>query len=363
MRCLERVKLLLNSVIIFLFIALPLASAASCLTSSEEYSAEVVVPNYDFSSAIKITDWVEGNYLKPSEYSENNLITILKETQMPSGLSVRLQSPTEIKEVDEPYIKILSSSAKGQLPTQPAQVISGWKVSCGDQSCLFEKGDLALTATRTPNPEITLEISRLLNTCSESCSGFCFSATSSSRCLDNQIRSDLNSLLRSAHLATNTEELFDSYRIVGTENIVALDVVPTKSTSIDWSEAMRQELVALASKKVISLTKGDIEEIAQLAKRGQAGQNYRIVYNAETDRWGYYNSMPDAILTDKRDCQGYHLSPDGVKASPESTKLFYLVPTIITMACLLLLGLLAIIANFINRHNSRGKRSRAHNNL
>ena len=346
-------KLLLNSVIIFLFLALPLASAASCLTSSEEYSAEVVVPNYDFSSAIKITDWIEGNYLKPSEYSENNLIAILKETNMPSGLSVRLQLPTEIKEVEEPYIKILSSSAKGQLPAQPAQVISGWRVSCGDQSCSFEKGDLALTSTRNTNPEVTLEISRLLNTCSESCSGFCFSATSSSRCLDNQVRSDINSLLRSIHVAANTEELFDSYRVVGTENIVALDVVPTKTTSIDWQEAMRQELVALNSNKVISLTKSDIEDIAQLAKRGQAGQNYRIIYDPSTDSWTYYNSLPDAILTDKRDCQAYHLSPGTVKSSPESTKLFYLVPIAITGACVILLGVLAVIANVINRSNRR----------
>ena len=132
-------KILLPALLAIIFLALPAASAASCLTSSEEYSVEVVVPNYDFSSAMLLAERIDGNYIKPSEYSPNNILTILKETELPNGLSVRLQLPTEIKEIEEPYIKILSSSAKGQLPAQPAQVIAGWRASCGDQSCLFKK--------------------------------------------------------------------------------------------------------------------------------------------------------------------------------------------------------------------------------
>jgi len=355
------VKILLPLLLALTFLALPAVSAASCLTSSEEYAVEVVVPNYDLSSAMLLAERIEGNYIKLSEYSPNNILVLLKETELPTGLSVRLQIPTEIKEVEEPYIKILSSSAKGQLPAQVAQVIAGWRASCGDQSCLFNKDNLALTATRTSGPELTLEISRLLNTCSESCSGFCFSSTSTSRCLDNQIRSDLNNLLRITRLAANTEELFESYRIVGTENIIVLDILPTKGISVDWREAMRQELVALSSKNAILLSKTDIEDIAQLAKRGQAGQNYRIVYDAETDNWNYYNVLPDAILTDKRDCQAYRLLAEDIKNSPETANLFYLVPIIITIAGVLLLGLLAIIANLILRHNHRReKRRNAH---
>ena len=353
-------KILLPALLAIIFLALPAASAASCLTSSEEYSVEVVVPNYDFSSAMLLAERIDGNYIKPSEYNPNSILTILKETELPNGLSVRLQLPTEIKEIEEPYIKILSSSAKGQLPAQPAQVIAGWRASCGDQSCLFKKDNLALTVTRASDPEVTIEISRLLNACSESCSGFCFSSTSTSRCLDNQVRSDVNNLLRITRLAANTEELFESYRIVGTENIVVLDILPTKSTSVDWREALKQELVALSSKNAISLASTDIEDISQLAKRGQAGQNYRIVYDVETDSWNYYNLLPDAILIDKRDCQAYRLPAEDIKNSPETANLFYLVPIIITIAGVLLLGLLAVIANLITRHNRRKKRHNAH---
>lgn len=363
MRCNDRVKRLLPSLLVFIFLLLPFASAAeSCLTSSEEYAVEVVVPNYDFSTAIRLTDRVEGNNVKPSEYSENSLLTIIKETELPDGLSIRVQLPTEIKEVEQPYIKILSSSAQGQLPAQPAQTIASWSTSCGEQSCTFMKGDLSLTAARSADPEVTLEISRQLNTCSDSCSGFCFSATSSSRCMDMATESDINNLLRFTRLATNTRELFESYRVVGTENIVVLDVVPTKSTSVDWEEAMRQELVALASKGAISVSNSDIEQISQLAARGQAGQNYRVVYDADSDNWQYYDTTDDAILTDKRDCQAYKMPSEGVKTSPESTRIFYLVPLIITLSGILLLGLLAVVAHIINRKKShpRKKHHSAH---
>ncbi len=341
---------------------LPFASAAeSCLTSSEEYAVEVVVPNYDFSKAIRLTDRVEGNNIKPSEYSENTLLTIIKETELPDGLSIRLQLPTEIDEVEQPYIKILSSSAQGQLPAQPAQTIASWSTSCGERSCTFVKGDLSLTATRSENPEVTLEISRQLNVCSESCSGFCFSATNTQRCVDMSTESDINNLLRFTRLATNTRELFDSYRVVGTENIVVLDVVPTKGTSVDWEEAMRQELVALASAGAISLSNSDIEQISQLSTRGQAGQNYRIVYDADADSWQYYDMTDDALLTDKRDCQAYKIPSESVRASPESTRIFYLVPLIITLGGVVLLGLLAVIAHIINRNKPHHhKKSTAH---
>lgn len=347
-------KLRLPLLLVFIFLVMPFASAAeSCLTSSEEYAVEVVVPNYDFSKAIRLTDRVEGNNVKTSEYSANALLTIIKETELPDGLSIRLQLPTEIDEVEQPYIKILSTSAKGQLPAQPAQTIANWRASCGEQACTFVKGDLSLTAARSENPEVTLEISRQLNVCSESCSGFCFSATSTQRCIDLSTESDIDNLLRSTRLATNAHELFNSYRVVGTENIVVLDVVPTKGTSVDWEEAMRQELVAFTSSGAVSLSNSDIEQISQLSSRGQAGQNYRIVYDLNSDSWQYYDMTDDALLTDKRDCQAYKIPSSDVKTSPESTRIFYLVPVIITLAGVLLLGLLAVVAHIINRKKPR----------
>jgi hypothetical protein len=116
---------------------------------------------------------------------------------------------------------------------------------------------------------------------------------------------------------------------------------------------MRQELVALVSKNAVSLSNSDIEQISQLAARGQAGQNYRIVYDSESDSWQYYDLLDNAILTDKRDCQAYKIPSDDVRASPESTRIFYLVPLIITLAGVFLLGLLAVIAHIINRGKPR----------
>src|SRR3989344_1658220 len=322
-----------------------LTLSQNCLTSSEDYSAEVVVPNYDLSSISSQLFKTENTYRYPSHYSSQNLIVVLSEIEQ--GLSIKLQMPTKITEVEKPYIKILSSSVSKPRESLPL-FFNGWKIECNEIQCVFEKNLITLVASKKQQSDLTLEFNRALDLCSQSCSGACFAASKDKKCVDSKTLYEIESILRYANVANNFTTVLKNYRVVGSENIQLIEISPIKETLIDWEEAMRQELVWLESSKVISLNKQDIESISSKSSKGQSG-NYRIVYNPSENSWVYYADLPDSVLEDNKDCMGYPvLNPSDLSTSPK--QIFYLVPIVIAISSILVLILLILIARLITRN-------------
>lgn len=343
----------------FIFLLIASTGTNACLTSSEEYAAEVVIPDYNFAKARGLGSFQNNIVIATSEYNERSLLTLVSESAIPEGLSVRLQRPTESREVTRPHTRIVSSSLRGTLKQPLDALYNGWIISCDASFCMFEKGDMRITAPRTSMDEgVTLDFEKVFPVCTSSCTGFCVNLTAGSQCIDLRTRQDLDALFRYANISTNARDAFTSYRIVGTQSIVLHELVPLTRENIDWEEAMRQELVVLDTLDVISLTREDIESIASLAQEGQAGQNYRIVYEKERDRWVYYDQTSTAVLSTDRDCREY-ASTQTITVRPTPLQPFYLIPLILGVAGVLLLGLLILIARLLTsrRHRVRSRKS------
>lgn len=312
----------------FILIALILSaasvSAATCLTSSEDYAVEVVIPEYNIFEARRGAQMEPYGYAAQSVYN-TELVTIFKEVKKPvAGLSIRLQIPTATEEVRKPRVKLTSTSQTGTLRERMVPTINGWTISCVSELCALQKDKVLITATSgSVAPEVSLEISEFLSSCSTGCSGSCFAVFSQSRCIPAHMKTDIQAILRYANISNSLDELFEEYRIVGSEDFVVTDIRPLTALSVSWPEALRQELVALEQRGAIDVTRDDIESIVAYAVQGQAGENYRIINNNGT--WTTYNRLPGVTLSEQRDCQAYPV-PD---FSSKALNSFYLVPLII----------------------------------
>lgn len=341
---------------VFLIIFLVASTGvSSCLTSSEDYAAEVVIPSYKINNLITYEQRIDTQYVLRSQY-DANLLVLVEETTSPNGLSVRIQLPTEATEIKKPHLKFLSYT-EGTPRTNPIPAFAGWQATCSDAECSYQKDLITLTTPFDRTKGVSVEINRALDTCSAACNGLCFAATTESKCIDGKTKQDLDALLRYTNASADVQSLFTDFRILGSEEINVLDINAATSLTFDWHEAMRQELVYLQSQKVIDLSRADIESITALTKQGQAGHNYRIVYDPVTRRWAYYNTISNVMLTEDRDCKPYSLPPlDSVQHSP--INVFYLIPLIITGASLFILVVLVIIARLVSSRHRRHHRSK-----
>jgi len=339
--------------ILILFIFMPyLSSAISCLSSSEDYAVEAVIPDYNTINLRKISDYNDGVFYITTQY-DVNLIGLIKETSFPDGLSVRLQIPTELTEIKKPYFKFISTIEGKKIIDIKTTFLAGWSILCSENTCVFSKEGKKLTLRQLPlEVEATVEISEELNSCSQGCGGVCIAVASDTKCIASKAKNDFNMVLRFAGVAQQFEELLESYQIAGSSEIILTDVNPSYNPYIDWQEAMRQELVYLDSKNIISIFREDIESIALLSKRGQAGQNQRIVYDFENDIWTYYNKISSPVLSTQRECVEYQRPKNlntpitgniiGLAKNP-----FYLIPLVILVAGLFAFIILILIARAI----------------
>ncbi len=358
MCCNDKVK---HIIFFILFLAIPIASA-SCLTSSEQFASEVVIPNYNFAEVPFLGEKFGSSYILSSQYN-SDLLVVLQETDFPKGISIKLQIPTEAKPTNIPTFKITSSSFTGSLKENLAPTYVGWQVLCSPTECVFEKGEIKMTAQKIKEQELVIEISKQLSSCSAACSGICFSTDEDSKCIDSKIRSDLDIILKYSNLSKNTRELLDSYNASTSKDAIS-EIIPAINLAIDWKEAMRQELVFLSEINIIEITRVDIEKISSLSKKGQSGQNNRIVFDPIFSFWRYYNEIENATLTTKQDCTIYKTLRESSEEKNEPVNTIYLVPLIITMAALISFLILLIIAKIIISFNKeREKKFKKSNTL
>ncbi len=345
-----------------LFIYLVAATDNSCLTSSDEYAVEAVIPDIMSGPILDLEGQRAGSYIAESAYSKQ-LLVILQRTSFPTGLSVRLQIPTKEVVVTKPRIKLISSSASGTLKDNVGTIFNGWKIVCTLDTCTFEKDLITITSPKKANSGVTVEISSTLVPCSAACSGICIEGSIESKCVDARMRTDLDVILRYSNISVNFKELLESYRIVGSEDLSLTDIQPANSIVVDWEEAMRQQLDYLVSTRVLDMEHSDIEKIAALMKKGQAGQNYRVVYDEQSKEWTYYNNLPDAVLSTARDCNEYSLSRNQLINKVEDSPNFYLIPMIIGTAGIVLLLILLVIGRLVNASQNGRRRKSSRRNI
>ncbi len=343
-----------------LFYLIASSSTQSCLTSSEDFAVEVVIPEYNINTLINYDKRVGNQYLSRSEYNPG-VIAIVGETELPSGLSVRLQLPTITRDIKKPHLSLVSYSSTG-VPRKSVQpIFNEWQIQCSSSQCIYDKDLITISAPFDKRTGVTLEINQALANCSSSCTGTCFTATTESKCIDAYTKRDLEELLRYTNVTNALTDLFINYRMQGSEEISVPDITTSTNLVPDWQEALRQELVTLEKEKTINLAQKDIEDISSLAKQGQAGRNYRIVYDATIKSWTYYNEVESADLTPERDCTPYSV--------PESTNVstplpvYYLIPLLLVGICAIALVMLIIIARIINKPHVKKYPKKKHLNI
>lgn len=346
----------------FIFLVVS-SSAQTCLTSSEEFAVEVVVPDHNFARAQILGERMGSSAAFPSQYDHNSLLVLLSESSVPEGMSVKVQRPTKVIEVERPYLKFVSYSLPGLVrTTNLVPLHAGWTIECASSECAFEKDFVRITASRSrPEQGVMFEITEALESCGTRCEGLCVTFSSQSRCFSNEMKHDIDTILRYTNITPRgLQEAFTSYRLVGTEGITLRDLAPQNYTSVDWEEAFREELVYLDAQGLVELSKEDIEQIALLAHEGQAGHNYRIVWDEAQKKWMYYDRTLDPVLSSERDCRAYDLPRQSLVVAPTAPiDTFYLIPLILTGIGVVLITVLIIIARFLTtRHVRPKKRSR-----
>ena len=365
-------KLFLFTILTIILTLLPLVMA-SCINSADDYAVEVVLNKpgieYDISKLNNAQNIIidNGKYILKSDYS-SSLATILEEqssltTGSSSGLSVRLQIPLKAKDKTVPSLKFLSTSLKGRLNISEDNY-NGWHISCvsGNPTpqCEFKKGLTLISAGLVSQNkyEATIETNENLIKCTSACDGRCIS----SLCIDKQLKTDIESIIKYSGLAISFNEIALSYRLISSGNIQTIDLVPETSEEIDWKSAVSQELTFLRTSKIILITDSEISEISLLAEKGAAGINSRIIYGEDTqgsEGWFYYDETKFPTLTTLRNCKEFPVSmiPAGDLSFNSNiiVPTYYLVPAIIAASLFLLFIFMIVIARLVEKNQRKHK--------
>ncbi len=338
--------------VIFAFLMiLPFAHAA-CLTSSDEYAVEVVVPNYTIFGISQFAQIKGTSYQTLSQYSPK-LLAQFKESKDISGLDIRIQIPTKSTQIRKPYTRLVSFSVPGTIRSSGASTFAGWSGVCNDITCAYDKNNVRVTGDRSSN-QVIVEFNMELPACSSSCLGTCFAGPKESKCLALPIKRDLDQIVRYLNASSTFDPLLQSYRSGDSDYLLLDDIAPIESVSTDWREAIKQELVFLDARGIVSISPSDIQSISSIASQGLAGHNHRIVYDSSDNSWKQYSQANGSTLTTDIDCSTYTLP---IIKEPAKLKTYYLIPLILIIFGLVLLIILVITARIVS-HNRKHVRKK-----
>jgi hypothetical protein len=333
----------------------------SCLTSSDDYAVEVLIPSfiadYNLANLKPLNPEISNNaYFFNSQYS--GLLTIIN--QEDNSLSIKLQIPTQKKERTVPYFKLIS-----QLSTKTILnniTLNNWVFECSSDysSCEFSQPGLIISTQMLSADKYRIEIESQgidLESCNL-CQGLCV-YDSGAYCIPNSVIKLSTTLLENLNLIKNTEDLIVNKKLEK-GNYQILDIIPIKEMTVDWQQALSQELINLKQKNIINIKDNDIAEISQLAKQGQAGYNKKITFNKDkngNEKWLYYYDSEFPMLTKIKECRETpQLSITGAVVSSQGANLslYYLIPILFTAFVILFFIASIIIARIIKKkHNKK----------
>ena len=344
---------------------------ALCINTADNYAVEVLLNNPDIDYNLNLFNSAQNVIIKNNQYIlraeyDSNLALVLEKISLPlSGLLIRLQLPVKSEEKNLPYLKFSSTAARGIINVS-GESYNGWSISCikgnPPAQCEFdkEKTSILVSSISLNKYEITIETREELKNC-EGCDGRCLIFSGEGKCISKKLKDDIESILKHAGLISSIEEILSSYKLISSGNAVITDLSPEIKDNIDWEEALKQELVRLKRDSIIAITNSDIEAISELAEKGKAGQNSRIVFGEDAKgnkKWLYYYETKFPILTKLENCQEFSLLllPTGnLIFSGQEISTYWLIPLIITLSLVILLILLIITARVINLNKRKRK--------
>jgi len=343
----------------FIFSAMSLVIA--CTHPSDSFAAEVLLNKQGIDYHLSVIENSEnvlardnGEYIFKSRSEE--LYTILKEVG--EKLSVRIQIPIRTEYVKQDYTRIKNTIKSDEFLTN----LTGWDVQCSYSSCVFNKDELSVMTNEISDGKysVTVEIQKETGKCgSTKCDGRCLYYAAENFCVPNEYINELKEFVTATKLAASVDSILNSAEIER-QSYQADDLIPELEMEIDWKEAMKNELTFLKSSAVIGITDKDIAEISELAARGQAGDNLKILYGEDRDgkkRWLYYYETKSPIIQKPLDCEDYPLSelPNKyIVFNKNAEAFYYAIPAALIAGVVALFFILLVVSRIMeNRKNHR----------
>ena len=352
------------SFFIMLFLLFLIPSSFACINSLDDYALELILnkPNitYDLGKLAKAQplNKQDNVFILQSQYNKE-LASIIKETNQSEKLllSIRLQLPAKTEAKAIPYFSFISSLANKKISSlEEFTFFNGWKI-LSISSLYYEakKDNIHLVINSAKNKyDLVFEINDFLQGC-KNCEGKCIQQSLSNpygeACLDSRQKKEINTLL--AFLFNSSfEDLFYNFRVIGKGEKIVTDLSQLKQ-EIDFSEALKQELVFLKKNSIVNIDDKDISNLAKLADKGMAG-NSRIVYG--NGNWVYYYASVNPALTKELNCQEF--SPVSIPSNTpvfqeEKISVYYLVPILISISFVLALIVIILLARLIVKKSQK----------
>lgn len=345
-------KIIFSALSLILLLQLTLVNA-ECLNSADDYAVEVVLNKPDAISNLALLNSAKNVVVDNGKYilkSINPNMGVVIES-LGRDVSVRVQVPMKSESKSIPKLEFVTSR-KGDLNISE-DFYNGWRITCGSEvDCEFKKGKTSILASLSGTRyEIDIEINENLASC-QGCDGACI-ASVNSRCVNKQLRDDIENILKHSGLIDSFSELLVSYRVISSGEVIMNDLTPEASDNINWNDAMRNELLYLRNLNLIFISSEDIEEISKLANQGSAGQNSRIVYDSDAGKWNYYYKTMFPSITKLVNCQELRTSTIPAEevsfSSGGIVSGYFFVPIMITLLLFTLIGILVIIARIVEK--------------
>ncbi len=331
--------------------------------SNDDYAVEAVLNKpgtiYYSHNIDNIENLIIYNnkYTSLSQYSQEIAAIFNQESSLTSGgssgLSVRLQLPTKISEVEISFINFAALINNQEAFNLREDFYLGWKITCTNKKCNLDNQGTGVIITQISKNEynILIESSKELVSSGKRC----FKRNNNELCLTNQLEKELSLVFEHIGFVSSFDKLLASYNIITLGSEMTSSLIPDTDLRPDWQEAMRQELVNLKRKNIISIPDKEIEEIAALTKQGNAGKNKRIIFNADLESYSYYYEIILPVLTQEINSEPFSLPK--IKPANWLNNPYYFIPLIATIALIFVFIILATIARIIGK---KKKQKRLH---
>jgi len=357
-------KLILISILTLLLLQI----TSACINPTDSFAVEILLNKPDitynlekFSKANNIQE-IEDRIICQSQYSKNLAAILSKqEYENKKYLSLRLQIPVETTTEKTPYFNFISSIiGKKVTLTQDETNYKDWIITYSTSGKHFEfrTDRINILASELQGKyELIFEISGQLQTC-QSCDGKCLHSDYGNTCINSELKEDIEDMLKFAGLINNFEDVFLSYKVIGKGERTITDLKPLEDVEINWKEATRQEIVWLRKNLILNISSEDIEEIVNLAERGKAGYNSKIVFDTENNKWNYYYNTDNPLLLRAINCREFPISnlpSKPINFNKIAISIYYLVPIILLLFLVVILVILIFVAKKIEKKKVRRK--------
>lgn len=342
-------------------------ASAECLHNNNDYAFETVINKQGSSYNINLIKNAQNTIIKNNKIiflSQVNpgTLTMLSEVNGAiSGLSVRLQIPTNIQSKSSDHLQLAGTVSQ---PLFNNFNYLDWEMDCSsnldNKNCILKKDNIKIKLAYSSNNNYLMEIDTYgsFPICGEGmvCTGICLKK-SDYYCLPKEVNKNLQDIFTRLNLTYSTgydPQIRKFDLSLSTEDVI--DVISDKDPStIDFQKAISQELIWLRDNKIINLSSEDIEDISFLAKAGKAGNNNRVVYASDkqgNQRWVYYDESLSPEINQVEDCSeitSSSIPKEKVILNKVSGIPFYIPLIIIAVIFLIILIVLISISKKVHK--------------